>query len=130
MRFRPSFSRRSARVEAEHAGLRPLGPHGEGYCPVCRFVVGLDPRGRLERHTRTMGAYLTAGPCKGGDRAPAKRTPFASRKSAFRVTSNKPKCPQCGAGVNLLMSGRYEYHTVESDRFTGCRASGRFPNEF
>ena len=107
-----------------------LSPHGEGYCTKCRFVVGLDQQGRLERHSRSTGAYLVAEPCTGGGRQPARRTPFASRKSAFRVISGKPKCPVCGAGVGTLMSGRYEYHTMENDRFTGCRASGRFPNEF
>ena len=52
-----------------------LSEHGEGYCAVCRFVVGLDATGMLDFHSRGRYAEYAqpASGCKGG----GKRRPIA-----------------------------------------------------
>lgn len=69
--------------------LRPLSPNGEGYCSWCCFVVGLTSAGRLEGHNRDLSQ------CEGSFKAPAARTPYYSRKSAFRVNVKRVWCPLC-----------------------------------
>lgn len=106
-----------------------LGPYGEGYCPVCRFVVGLTPRGLLEGHYRgTMNEYQTSSArCKGSDRRPAKKIPYASRKSAFRVRVAMDTCTECGLRVEVV-DGALAWHTIF--RFGGekCPGSGKRVN--
>ncbi len=85
-----------------HTGLRPLSPHGEGYCTVCRFVIGLTEKGLLERHWRGSvggeGWNSQGWECKGSNRRPGRTTPVTSRLAAFRVKAKKTYCPTCGRG--------------------------------
>lgn len=107
----------------EHSGLRPLGPHGEGYCRVCRFVVGLTDQLVLEEHWR--GKYATMGdgkPCRGSYTRPPKVTPYASRKSAFRANATKVHCPVCRREVVVMADGRLNGHTVTYSSMTHCKA--------
>lgn len=84
-----------------------LSEYGEGYCKVCRFIVGLDEKGRLAVHTR--GAAVSArwgstpNPCKGSLRRPApeNRVPYRALKSIFRLTPAKGRCLSCGKTVKL-----------------------------
>lgn len=81
-----------------------LSPNGEGYCRYCRFVVGLDDGGLLDRHAR--GAILLSAlaygtepvqppACKGSGTLPPKITPYRSAKSAFKAVPRKTLCPRC-----------------------------------
>lgn len=91
------------RPDPDHTGLRPLGPHGEGYCRVCCFVIGLTARGLLEEHQRgAVDAYGSPQNCKGSSKPPAKVTPYASRKAAFRYTPNKAWCPECRQDAPIM----------------------------
>lgn len=89
-----------------------LSPHGEGYCGRCQFVVGLDPKGRLERHYRGRHldhrGYGTA--CKGSGRRPWKRTPYACRRNVFRFRAPLVTCPACGVPTVIIHS------TLSGDR--------------
>lgn len=89
-----------------------LGPYGEGYCGSCQFIVGLDPKGRLERHYR--GRHLDhlgyGAACKGSGRAPWKRTPYACRRNIFRFKAPKVTCPGCGVPTVVI------HHTLSGDR--------------
>ncbi len=69
-----------------------LGPHGEGYCTVCRFIEPLTPSGYLAAHRHDRGGK----PCKGSGRRPGVHTPFFSRRSAFRTMGTEVTCPACG----------------------------------
>lgn len=82
-----------------------LSPYGEGYCTRCRFVVGLGPDGKMDRHSRGAKASpldrRTPPPCGGSGRRPAKRTPYASKKSRFRYKAPVAVCV-CGSEVKLI----------------------------
>lgn len=107
----------------EHSGIRPLGPYGEGYCRVCRFVVGLTADHLLEEHWRGKYANLGDGKaCKGSYTRPPKVTPYASRKSAFRATATKVICPVCRREVVVMADGRLNVHTVSYHRLAYCEA--------
>lgn len=91
-----------------------LSPHGEGYCTVCRFVVGLDADGRISYHERpdpdSSGYHTPARTCcRGTRKVPPKRTPYASEKNRFRTRAAKTECPRCKqqVKVNSFTSGRY-----------------------
>jgi len=93
-----------------HSGVRPLSPHGEGYCRWCFFVVGLTDRGLLEAHTRGIVSYGAAKTCPGTDTRPPKNTPYASRKAAFKQTAPKAWCPVCKRFVpTKRQAGTYLY---------------------
>jgi hypothetical protein len=79
-----------------------LSPYGEGYCRVCRFVVGLGPSGLLVPHMRGVGVAWEPKPCKGSATVPPKVTPYASRKSAFRVTAPTRWCPTCEQDIPVM----------------------------
>lgn len=64
-----------------------LSEYGEGYCAVCKFVVGLNYDGQLERHSR--GVMISPRECKGSLKKPPKVTPYASRSAAFRAIAKK-----------------------------------------
>jgi hypothetical protein len=82
--------------EPEHSGVRPLSPHGEGYCRWCHFIVGLTSDQRLVMHGRSSSLYRDeAKACAGSGTRPPKITPYASRKAAFRVKSPEAWCPVC-----------------------------------
>jgi hypothetical protein len=106
-----------------------LSPYGEGYCTRCRFIVGLGPDGKMDRHTRGvhLGQYLAPPACGGSGRRPAKRTPFASEKSRFR---HRPQAAVCGCGSEVKLVRQVD------DRFTYSRhtrpglAGGLCPNSF
>ena len=76
------------------AGETILSPYGEGYCRRCCFIIGLGPDGRLDHHSRG-NVYGEPKVCEGGGRPPAKVTPYASRKSAFKVRVPEDFCPGC-----------------------------------
>lgn len=98
-----------------------LGPFGEGYCRVCRFVIGLDEYGLLDPHTRGGHGGLAARPCKGSSRTPPKLTPYSSRLSAFRASPRKLDCPVCGQNVVVLADGRISGHTIPRSISTSCK---------
>lgn len=103
-----------------------LGPHGEGYCRACRFVVGLGPDGLLEGHTRGKGlAHPIA--CPGGDRRPAKVTPYASRKAAFRVNVPMGVCLRCVRTVEVEPDGRLIVHRVHPWDVEQCKGGRGWP---
>lgn len=81
-----------------------LSPYGEGYCRQCRFILGLGPDGRLDHHSRG-NVYGQPTVCEGGGRLPAKVTPYASRKSAFRVRIPDDYCPGCKQVVATTTHG-------------------------
>lgn len=107
-----------------------LSPYGEGYCRVCRFIVGLNANGLVERHTRLdpesawgWGRKL----CPGRDRTPPKRIPFAAGKSRFRIHAKKTECPLCHrrVRVNTFTSGEYiTRHTPTPWTAIECDAGG------
>lgn len=99
-----------------------LSPHGEGYCRVCRFVVGLNESGLLDQHARGGHGYLAANPCKGSGKTPPRLTPYSSRLSAFRSTPRKVDCPACGRNVAVLSDGRIQGHPVPRSVTTACLA--------
>jgi hypothetical protein len=112
-------------ADSDHSGLRPLSPHGEGYCRFCHFVEGLDASGRIEPHTRWQGNNYggtseMAGPCKGSGRVPPKLTPHTSRLAAFRLTAEKLACPVCRRTLVLLADGRIPGHTTAAHTTTPC----------
>ena len=77
-----------------------LSPHGEGYCRHCRFILGLDDRGRLDLHMR--GPVTDRQMCKGSGARPARRTPVESRKSRFVTRGEKIRCPRCARELTTL----------------------------
>ena len=84
-------------------------PHGDGYCPVCRFIVGLDPDLLLENHTREDSNYASGRAlCKGSGRRPPKKIPYSSTKSRFKVKAAKVPCPVCG-GFQTLKWGQVRW---------------------
>lgn len=107
-----------------------LSPYGEGYCRVCRFIVGLDASGLIERHTRLDPESIHSGarkPCPGGDRTPPKRIPLTAGKSRFRIRGKKTECPLCHrrVRVNTFTSGEYiARHTQTPWTAIPCEATG------
>lgn len=110
---------------SEHTGLRPLGPNGEGYCPVCHFIEPLTADGRIEEHpTRkeAEGRYniREAGACPGSYRRPPSHTPYFSRKAMFRVVVDLAPCPACRSKVRTE-KGLIAGHSLT---FAGSRCPG------
>lgn len=111
-----------------------LSEHGEGYCGVCRFVEGLDFRGRMYRHRRgaDLGSQITFEYCKGSGRKPWKRTPYASRKSMFRMIA-VGLCPKCGQQERLMRFAA-DAPTIarHNSDYTGsyCAGTGLAPGDF
>ena len=106
-----------------------LGPYGEGYCTACRFIVGLDARGRMDVHCR--GELLTSvprKPCRGSGRRPAKRTPYASRKSRFRIRVSLGTCPSCQRRFELQRDGTLDAHTIAPWLDERCKGSNGLPH--
>ena len=90
-----------------------LSPYGEGYCRECRFVEPLGPDGLIESHTRGLSMkndYTRNEECPGSGGRPPKVTPYASRKSAFRMSALTGECPKCAQRVKLT-----PYSVVLSD---------------
>lgn len=109
-------------------GDRPpsiLGPYGEGYCRVCKFIEPLDPAGLIEAHSR--GQMISPHECKGSGGRPAKVTPRESRLVAFKTKSEKVQCPVCKRTVNLLNDGRMTQHTPQYSVTSPCKGSYNFP---
>jgi hypothetical protein len=109
-----------------------LSEHGEGYCRVCRFVVGLDEFGRLQSHRPGSSmddrySHQEAPRCKGTGRLPAKITPVTSTKSAFKAEPVKVTCHVCGKAVgvdvHLSLTGRSTYKDHRSPDRKRCTAS-------
>jgi len=105
-------------AEPVHTGVRPLSPHGEGYCRWCFFVVGLDHDGLLTAHERN-GLYEAPKTCKGSGTRPPKVTPYASRKAAFLTRSPREWCPTCCQTVNTRTWTRSGRVFVRHFRFPG-----------
>lgn len=85
-------------------------PHGDGYCPVCRFIVGLDPDLLLENHTREDSNHVSGRAlCKGSGRRPPKRIPYSSTKSRFKVKAARVPCPVCGRQAPVLTTHNGTY---------------------
>lgn len=84
-----------------------LSEFGEGYCRWCHFVVGLTRWGVMARHYRGRGLPQGEKHCPGSLKAPAKRTPYSSRKAAFRVTPRRVWCEECRRDVPTTYLDRY-----------------------
>ena len=104
-----------------------LGEHGEGYCRHCRFVVALTPGGRLVTH------YRKGERCDGSLKAPAKVTPYSSRKSAFSTRAPVVECPVCKRRVKLMDDGRMTSSGHDKAQreygFSNCQGAWRRPDE-
>lgn len=94
-----------------------LGPFGEGYCRVCRFIEPLDEQGRIAEHGRAG-----ADRCKGSWKTPPKVTPYFSRLSAFKAAPRKVECPLCAQRVVVLADGRIQGHNMPGRSLTACKA--------
>lgn len=93
-----------------------LGPFGEGYCRVCRFIEPLDEQGRIAEHGRAG-----ADRCKGSWKIPPKVTPYSSRLSAFKSAPRKVECPLCAQQVTVLADGRIQGHSM-TGTLVACKA--------
>lgn len=102
-----------------------LGPHGEGYCRHCHFVVGLGEDGLLDPHSRGHG---NGQECKGSRTRPPKLTPYASRKVAFKTKAELVQCPMCKRYVPLLSDGRMNGHTVSAANISYCKGGFNYPS--
>lgn len=89
--------------EPEHAGLRPLGPWGEGCCPECMMIEGLTEDGRIEEHGQGAPGYdgLRAR-CAGCGSRPRRPAPYFSRKKMFKQAPVKIRCSVCGQTVGMV----------------------------
>lgn len=93
--------------------LRPLSPHGEGYCRACHFIIGLADDGRLEFHSRGRHGSAPTVICPGGKRKPPKITPYRSTKAMFKPEPDRTDCPLCGKNVARMFDGRLWGHPAE-----------------
>lgn len=105
-----------------------LSDHGDGYCRVCHFIVGLDANGLLLPHVRgahgLAARYGEINPaCKGGDRPPPKLTPFTSRLAAFSTKPRQDQCPACHQTVIIDASTRWTMHTQYPGNYEWCKMS-------
>lgn len=103
------------RTDAVRPTDKILSPHGEAYCTVCRFVVGVTEKGRLDFHERTsITEYGHREPqkrCKGsGRRAGKGRIPVTSRLSAFGTRAPRGTCPKCEKQMKLNGQGCIPSH--------------------
>jgi hypothetical protein len=109
-----------------------LSEYGEGYCGACRFIVGLDPGGRLNVHQRGVHDVGTPLPCPGGGRHPTKRVPYHSRKAAFRTEGQKAACPACGVSVGVrhgvIAGDRLRWH-LTLNRTADCKGTNALVKE-
>lgn len=107
-----------------------LSPFGEGYCLYCRFIIGLDADGVMSLHSRGRNVdRYSAGylaPCRGSGRRPAKRAPYSSRKSRFRLTPPAAVCPTCGNEVAVSQYGGSDtrYFLRHRAQYGNCVESG------
>lgn len=115
------FSKKSVKMSG-HEGLRPLSPHGEGYCRTCHFVVGLTDTGKLETHSRGSSMSNVHEECKGSHRKPAPVTPVTSRAARFTCEAPVVRCWLCNRDVPLLYDGRYGAHS-KLNGVSDCPAS-------
>jgi hypothetical protein len=115
--------------EPPHTGLRPLSPHGEGYCTVCHFVVGRNRYGLLERHTRGAADYgIPAAVCEGSDTKGSSRIPYASRLAAFTTRQPYTWCPECRQSVKAVRQKGVKVYALHPARKGGvihCPFGGR-----
>lgn len=105
-----------------------LSDFGEGYCRVCRFILGLDEKGRLVPHVRGIEPAYTSiarKPCDGSGRAPAKVTPITSRKSAFSTLARTERCPECSRQIQIIPPGRWAAHTPDLQTSRYCEMAGK-----
>lgn len=81
-----------------------LGPYGEGYCKVCRFIEPLGPDGLLEEHFRgrAMDPQGGGARCPGGFSRPQKKVPFSSRLASFRARVTKKRCEYCEQRIGVV----------------------------
>lgn len=82
-----------------------LSPYGEGYCRTCQFIVGLDERGRLEKHWRgrTGVCYEPDPPaCSGGGKRPGRRVPYWTVRGRFYYDPWRAQCPACNQETKVL----------------------------
>lgn len=112
--------------EPERSALRPLSPYGEGYCRHCRFIIGLTPKGLIERHQRGTSLGDSAD-CKGSCTQPPKITPYASRKAAFKTVARKARCHECGREVLVMSDGRLVVHNSSAVARVLCAGGYSFP---
>jgi hypothetical protein len=101
-----------------------LGPHGEGYCKVCHFIVGLDRNGLLINHKRGIDS-IAGGICKGSLKVPPKLTPITSKLAAFKTSAPVRRCPYCVEDVSLTSLKTFSRHWSQPSVM--CQGSGRFP---
>ena len=98
---RETSPRPSATTSGSSSGTAPdwFAPHGEGYCPVCKFIIPRQPGGALEPHERGKAVVTYPGMvkwCPGGGRAPKQaRAPFFSRLARFSLRGHQAECPSC-----------------------------------
>lgn len=111
-----------------------FAPYGEGYCPVCRFIVPRQPGGALEPHQRGKAIATYPGAekwCPGGEKAPKQaRAPFFSRLARFTLRGEQAECPSCRKTVPVYrepeMRDRrlYRRHASNTGAFrTQCASS-------
>lgn len=118
---------------ASDCPVRPptiLSEYGEGYCRHCHFIEGLTFQGLLAEHYRgkimnTYGAD-SRKPCKGSLKTPAKITPWASRKAAFRVRQPVAPCSVCRTGVALYTGSTFATSVVDRHHYCGSPCPGSF----
>lgn len=86
-----------------------LSDFGEGYCRVCRFVLGLREDGTLSIHHRAAGT-AAATRCGGSGMKPGPRIPKTSRKNAFSTIPKYVTCPFCLTRVTIRFDWRISVH--------------------
>ena len=101
-----------------------LSPHGEGYCRHCRFIIGLDADGFMDRHWYNRGVHTDdSKPCKGSFRRPAVDTPYRSNLSIFKATPQYEACPVCGDSTLIQYDSMFAQHIAKSNKYEYCRGS-------
>lgn len=108
------------------SALRPLGPHGEGYCTVCHFIEPLLPSGVIDRHYRGVQLAGSAKPCSGSYKKPPRLTPVTSRLAAFRLDAPTVVCPVCWAYVPIRLDRRIAAHSAQDVQ--SCSGGLRYPD--
>lgn len=105
-----------------------------GYCKHCHWLIPLDFRGKLERHTPPSLAYkISQGTasattaCRGSRTMPPAETPTEVDSLAFADTPPVTRCPACRApDVVIRSDGLLSAHTRPNSVWGEmCRGSYR-----